>query len=164
MARFALAGIAALVALSASPFAAQAQNRVKVGTLDCQMSGGVGLVVASRKELLCRFIPSARGWRGESYAGSITRVGLDLGATAGGNLVWAVYAPTSAGRYALAGRYGGASAEATVGAGLGANALVGGNNRTVTLQPLSVQGQAGVSLAAGVAGLELHPARPARRR
>src|SRR5690606_14793709 len=98
MARFALAGIAALVALSASPFAAQAQNRVKVGTLDCQMSGGVGLVVASRKELLCRFIPSARGWRGESYAGSITRVGLDLGATAGGNLVWAVYAPTSAGR------------------------------------------------------------------
>lgn len=164
MARFALAGIAALVAVSASPVAAQAQNRVKVGTLDCQMSGGVGLVVASRKELLCRFIPGARGWRGESYAGSITRVGLDLGATAGGNLVWAVYAPTSAGRYALAGRYGGASAEATVGAGLGANALVGGNNRTVTLQPLSVQGQAGVSLAAGVAGLELHPARPARRR
>jgi hypothetical protein len=70
MTRFALAGIAALVAVSAFPFTAQAQNRVKVGTLDCQMSGGVGLIVTSRKELLCRFIPSARGWRGESYARS----------------------------------------------------------------------------------------------
>lgn len=164
MTRFALAGVAALAALVAFPLGAQAQNRVKVGTLDCQMSGGVGLIVTSRKELLCRFIPSARGWRGESYAGSITRFGLDLGATAGGNLVWAVYAPTSAGRYALAGGYGGASAEATVGAGLGANALVGGNNRTVTLQPLSVQGQSGVSVAAGVASLELRPAQPPRRR
>jgi len=163
MTRLSLAGVAALAVLVAFPLGAQAQNRVKVGTLSCQMSGGVGLIVTSRKELLCRFTPSVRGWRGESYAGSITRFGLDLGATAGGSLLWAVYAPTSAGRYALAGSYGGASAEATVGAGLGANALVGGSNRTVTLQPLSVQGQAGVSLAAGVAGLELHPARPARR-
>jgi hypothetical protein len=122
------------------------------------------MIVASQKDLLCRFTPSARGWRGESYAGSIRRVGLDLGATSGGSLLWAVYAPTSAARYALAGTYGGASAEATVGAGLGANALVGGNNRTVTLQPLSVQGQTGVSVAAGVAGLELHPAQPPRRR
>jgi hypothetical protein len=164
MTRFALAGVAALAALVAFPLGAQAQNRVKVGTLACEMSGGIGLIVTSRKDLLCRFTPSARGWRGESYAGSITRVGLDLGATAGGRLLWAVYAPTSAGRYALAGGYGGASAEATVGAGVGANALIGGSNRTVTLQPLSVQGQTGVSVAAGVAGLELHPAQPPRRR
>lgn len=162
MIRFTLAGVAALAALVALPLDAQAQRGVRVGTLACQMSGGVGMIVTSRKELLCRFTPSVRGWRGESYAGSITRFGLDLGATSGGSLVWAVYAPTSAGRYALAGSYGGASAEATVGAGLGANALIGGNNRTVTLQPLSVQGQTGVSVAAGVAGLELHPARPAR--
>jgi hypothetical protein len=164
MNRFALACAATLAAVAIYPSGAQAQNRVKVGTLDCQMSGGVGMIVASRKEVLCRFIPSIRGWRGETYAGSISRFGIDLGATAGGNLIWAVYAPTSAGRYALAGSYGGASAEATVGAGLGANALVGGNNRTVMLQPLSVQGQAGVSVAAGVAGLELRPAQPPRRR
>jgi hypothetical protein len=62
-------------------------------------------------------------------------------------------------RGALAGNYAGASAEATVGAGLGANVLVGGSNRTVALQPISVQGQAGLNLAVGVAGLELQPAR-----
>lgn len=152
------AAACALIALAA-PDGVQAQSRVKVGTLACEMSGGIGLIVASRKELRCVFSPTDRGWRREAYVGSVTRLGLDVGATAGGRLVWGVYAPTNAGRYALAGSYGGASAEATVGAGVGANALVGGSNRTVTLQPLSVQGQAGVSLAAGVAGLELHPAR-----
>ena len=60
---------------------------------------------------------------------------------------------------ALAGNYGGASAEATVGAGIGANVLVGGSDRTVALQPVSVQGQAGLNVAAGVAGLDLQPAR-----
>jgi hypothetical protein len=60
---------------------------------------------------------------------------------------------------ALAGEYGGASAEATVGAGLGANVLVGGSDRTVSLQPVSVQGQAGLNLAVGVSGLTLRPAR-----
>jgi hypothetical protein len=159
MTRIALAGVAALAVLAAFPLDAQAQGRVKVGTLACEMSGGVGLIVTSRKNLLCRFTPSVRGWRGESYAGTITRVGLDLGATAGGRLLWAVYAPTGARRYALAGTYAGASAEASVGPGLGANALLGGNNRTIALQPLSVQGQAGVNVAAGIAGLELHPAR-----
>lgn len=153
------AAIAAAITAIAICSPASAQSRVKVGTLACNMSGGLGMIVASRKELRCSFSPSDRRWRREAYAGSITRVGLDLGATAGGHLLWAVYAPTSAGRWALAGRYGGASAEATLGAGVGANALVGGSNRTVTLQPLSVQGQTGVSLAAGVSGLELRPMR-----
>ena len=74
-------------------------------------------------------------------------------------MVWTVFAPSNKKFGALAGQYGGASAEATVGAGLGANVLVGGSNRTVTLQPLSVQGQTGLNLAVGVSGLELRPAR-----
>jgi len=93
------------------------------------------------------------------YTGSITKFGLDLGATAGGEMAWSVFAPSNKRFGALAGHYGGATAEATVGAGVGANVLVGGSNRTVTLQPLSVQGQTGLNLAVGVAGLELHPAR-----
>ena len=153
-AAFATFAIAAVLCSSA-----QAQGRVKVGTLGCSMSGGVGVIVASRKQLRCAFAPSDRAWRRERYVGLIARVGLDVGFTEGGRLLWAVYAPTTAGRYALAGDYGGASAEATLGIGVGANALVGGSNRTVTLQPLSAQGQAGVSLAAGVAGLSLRPAR-----
>ena len=102
------------------------------------------------------FTPSQPGPR-EVYVGSITKFGLDLGATAGGEMVWAVYAPTTRKFGALAGHYGGATAEATVGAGLGANVLVGGSNRTVALQPVSVQGQAGLNVAAGVAELRSAP-------
>jgi hypothetical protein len=40
-------------------------------------------------------------------------------------------------------------------AGVGANVLIGGSNRTVTLQPVSFQGQSGLNVAAGVAGIDL---------
>jgi uncharacterized protein DUF992 len=152
----AVLAIAAAVAL---PIPASAQaNRTKVGTLSCDISGGIGLIITSKKDLTCMFTPSQPGPR-EVYVGSITKFGLDLGATAGGEMVWAVYAPSSRKFGALAGNYGGATAEATVGAGLGANVLVGGSDRTVALQPVSVQGQAGLNVAAGVAELRLRPAR-----
>ena len=148
--------VAAAVAL---PVLASAQaDRMKVGTLSCDVSGGIGLIITSKKDLTCMFTPSQPGPR-EVYVGSITKFGLDLGATAGGEMVWAVYAPTTRKFGALAGDYGGATAEATVGAGLGANVLVGGSDRTVALQPVSVQGQAGLNVAAGVAELRLRPAR-----
>lgn len=150
----------AVVAAVALPIPASAQtaNRTKVGTLSCDISGGIGLIITSKKDLTCMFTPSQPGPR-EVYVGSISKFGLDLGATAGGKMIWAVYAPTNRKFGALAGHYGGATAEATVGAGVGANVLVGGSNRTITLQPVSVQGQAGLNVAAGVAGLELRPAR-----
>ena len=157
-----LSAIAALAIVAAvalpAPTMAQAPNRTKVGTLTCDISGGIGLIITSHKDVACMFTPSQPGPR-EVYTGSINKFGLDLGATAGGEMVWAVYAPTNRRFGALAGHYGGASAEATVGAGVGANVLVGGSNRTVSLQPVSVQGQAGLNLAVGVAGLELRPAR-----
>ena len=150
-------GVVAAVALPA-PSMAQGPERTKAGTLTCDISAGIGLIITSKKEVTCMFTPSQPGPR-EVYTGSITKFGLDLGATAGGEMVWAVYAPTNRRFGALAGHYGGASAEATVGAGVGANVLVGGSNRTVTLQPVSVQGQTGLNVAAGVAGLDLRPAR-----
>lgn len=152
----------ALAAAAILPMSAVAQERARVGTLNCDVSGGIGMIVTSRKEVRCMFLPSGRGHR-EAYVGTIEKFGLDLGATSGGRMIWAVYAPTRGGRYALAGHYGGASAEATVGAGAGANVLIGGSRRTVTLQPVSVQEQAGLNLAVGVAGLTLHPARRIRR-
>jgi hypothetical protein len=155
---YAIAALA-LAAAVALPGSAMAQHeRTKAGTLSCDISGGIGLIITSHKDLTCMFTPSQPGPR-EVYVGSISKFGLDLGATAGGEMVWAVYAPTDRRFGALAGHYAGASAEATVGAGLGANVLVGGSNRTVELQPLSVQGQAGLNLAVGVAGIDLHPAR-----
>ncbi len=147
-----------LLAAAAVTAPAVAQQPTKVGTLTCDISAGIGLIVGSKKEVTCMFTPSAGG-PAEVYVGSISKFGLDIGATAGGEMVWAVYAPTSGRVAALAGNYGGGSAEATLGVGLGANVLVGGSNRTVTLQPISVQGQAGLNLAVGVAGLELRPAR-----
>jgi hypothetical protein len=155
----ALAALAVVtaVALPASSMA-QGRERTKVGSLTCDISAGIGLIITSKKELTCMFTPSQPGPR-EVYTGSITKFGLDLGATAGGEMIWAVYAPTNRRLGALAGHYGGASAEATVGAGIGANVLVGGSNRTVSLQPVSVQGQAGLNVAAGVAEIDLRPAR-----
>jgi len=105
--------------------------------------------------LNCAFTPSDPG-PPEFYAGSLTKLGLDLGITARGVMIWAVYAPTSRPAGALAGSYAGASAEASLLAGVGANVLVGGSDSTIQLQPLAVQSQTGLNIAAGVAGIELH--------
>ena len=154
----ALAGAVVAAGFIMPGSAMAAPEHTKAGTLSCDISAGIGLIITSKKDLTCMFTPSAGGPR-EVYTGSITKFGLDVGATAGGEMVWAVYAPTTRRFGALAGHYTGATGEATVGAGLGANVLVGGSNRTVALQPLSVQGQAGLNVAAGVADLTLHPAR-----
>jgi len=155
-----LGGIAAatVAVVLAGPAWSQVPPRTKIGTLTCDISGGIGMIIASQKELQCIFTPSGPGPR-EVYVGAIRKFGLDIGATSGGHLVWSVFAPTAARRAALAGNYVGATAEATVGAGLGANALIGGSDRTIGLQPLSVQGQAGLNVAAGVAELALRPVR-----
>ncbi len=152
--------VLALAAAIAMPTSAMAQraNRTKVGTLTCDISAGIGVIIASKKNVTCVFTPAQPGAR-EVYTGSISKFGLDLGATSGGEMIWAVYAPSNRRFGALAGHYVGATAEATVGAGVGANVLVGGSNRTITLQPVSVQAQTGLNVAAGVAGLELRPAR-----
>lgn len=137
---------------------APARAAVKVGTLRCDVAGGLGLIVTSSKEMRC-FFTSAHGYR-ESYYGTIRKFGLDLGATSHGVLAWAVFAPTAGARHgALAGDYVGGDASVAVGAGVGANALVGGFDRSFTLQPLSIEMQSGVALAAGVASLSLRSAR-----
>ena len=77
-----------------------------------------------------------------------------------GILAWDVFAPSEGPkRGALAGDYAGVDASATIGAGVGANALVGGSGRSFTLQPLSIQTQTGLALAAGVASMTLRPGR-----
>ncbi len=144
--------IAVLPAMVAG--AAAAQERAQVGQLTCDISGGVGLIFGSQRTLNCTFMPSVPG-PVEFYAGTLTKLGVDIGITDRGAMVWLVYAPTSRLAGALAGSYGGATAEATVGAGIGANVLVGGSNRTVQLQPVSLQGQSGLNVAAGVAGIDL---------
>jgi hypothetical protein len=147
---------AAVFGLAAMAGATQAQRPAweQSGTLNCDVSGGIGFVVGSQRQVNCLFTPSYPA-PPEQYVGTITKVGLDIGATAAGQLVWAVQMTTTRRRGVLAGSYAGASAEATVGAGLGANVLIGGNDRSVALQPLSIQGQVGLNVAAGVAEIAL---------
>jgi hypothetical protein len=154
---FAALALGAAVAMPTSAVA-QAANRIRAGTLTCDISAGIGVIIASKKNVTCMFTPAQPGPR-EVYVGSISKFGLDLGATSGGEMIWAVYTLSNRRFGALAGHYVDASAEATVGAGVGANVLVGGSNRAIRLQPVSVQGQTGLNVAASIAGLELRPAR-----
>jgi hypothetical protein len=150
-----------LAAVTASIFAAGPSiaqipsEHVQAGTLTCDISGGIGFIIGSQKALNCPFVPTLPG-PPEFYSGVISKLGIDLGGTRGGVMVWAVYAPTTRAAGFLAGIYAGASAEVTVGGGVGANMLVGGSFRTVELQPFTFQEQTGINLTAGIAEFELH--------
>ena len=140
--------------LGVEPAAAQEQSRLNIGRLVCRAGPGIGALVASRRRLTCLF--RATDGHVERYAGSVTRFGLDVGATAGGVMSWAVLTRTRGlRRGALAGHYVGLSGDASIGLGGGAKALVGGTRRAVVLQPVSFVAQVGVNLAIGVAGLSL---------
>lgn len=129
---------------------------VKIGTLTCDVGGGVGYVLGSAKEMSCTF-KSTRGLV-EDYTGVIRKMGVDLGFTTRGKLVWAVFAPTAGyHRGSLGGVYDGATVEATVGAGAGVNVLVGGTSGSIQLQTISVSGQLGLNVAATGTSLTLTP-------
>ncbi len=136
---------------------AHAQDRVELGTLDCVVKGGTGFIVGSTKDLTCSFYSIDANVATEEYFGLVKKFGLDIGTTDRSVIKWLVLAPTR-NAYApgkLAGEYIGVSAEATLGFGLGANALVGGFERAFFLQPLSVQAQEGLNLALGFSSIEL---------
>ena len=136
------------------PVSAQPSGGTKIGVLTCRTSASLGLIVVSRQGLRCSFSPDF-GPR-ENYEGHVRRLGLDLGIRTGGVMTWGVIAPTNGyHRGALAGTYVGASGSASFGVGVGANVLIGGWHRSISLQPLSVEGQTGVNLALGVARLTL---------
>jgi uncharacterized protein DUF992 len=161
MLRIAIAGasIAAAVntAFMAPPVKAQG-SRVQIGTLRCSLSSSIGMVVGAERNVSCIF--SADNAPDEAYEGRLTKIGLDLGFTTGGKIIWAAFANTNRYEGMLSGRYVGAAAEASIAVGLGANALVGGSSGSVALQPLSVQEQTGFDIAAGLGELTLHLAGP----
>jgi hypothetical protein len=132
-----------------------ARDRTEAGTLTCRIGPGIGAVIASHRQMRCRFDPRGGG-RVEEYSGTITRFGLDIGVTAASVMRWVVFVRTRVFRSgALAGHYVGASGEASLGVGGGAKALIGGSRRSTVLQPFSIVGQVGVNLALGVTGLTL---------
>ena len=152
-----LAVVAALGTLGLAT-EASAQGRAKVGTLACNLAPTVGFIIGSRQQLSCTYTPDGP-FPPEVYVGNLATAGLDIGFKGGGRMIWAVFAPTNGfPREALAGVYVGASADVALGVGLGANALIGGSHRSFALQPLSVEANTGVNLAAGVSRLRLRAA------
>ncbi|TDW19753.1 DUF992 domain-containing protein [Rhizobium gallicum] len=132
---------------------------VKIGLLTCDVGGGLGYVLGSAKEADCVFSSSVGQEISDHYTGDIRKLGVDLGFTTRSRLIWAVFAPTAGyHRGSLGGLYVGAVAEATLGAGVGANVLVGGTAGSIHLQPLSVTGQLGLNIAAAGASMTLTPA------
>jgi hypothetical protein len=156
MLRHAIAAAAFLLTV-ASVDLAHAQ-RIRAGVLTCDVSGGMGFIIGSQKAVSCVYAP-AQGGPQQVYDGSISKFGLDIGATSSGVMVWGVFTDSVAGPGFLAGDYFGASGEVTIAAGLGANVLVGGSNRTIALQPVSVESSVGLNFAVGVAELQLRPGR-----
>ena len=154
-----LAGIAVTM-LVASFAAADAQpvQRVQVGILECRGGASIGFIVGSVTHLGC--VLRVDGMPEDRYVATIHKIGVDIGITEESALAWGVYAPVARlGPGDLSGNYAGADASAAVGVGLGGNALVGGSNNSIALQPLSVEGQVGLSVAAGLESLELRPGR-----
>ena len=149
--------VAAAAALALSAFALSAPAEaagVKVGTLTCNVASGWGFVFGSSKDIRCTFRPVSG--RRVHFNGTINKFGVDIGYTEGGVLVWAVFAPSSTMRAdALDGDYVGATASATIAVGLGANVLVGGFDKSVALQPVSIEGNTGLNVAAGIGALSL---------
>jgi hypothetical protein len=137
---------------------ADAQDRVRVGVLECRGGTSIGFVVGSVTNLGC--VLRVEGLPEDRYIATIRKVGVDLGITSETALAWAVYAPVAQlGPGDLAGNYAGAQGSAAVGVGAGGNVLVGGSQNSIALQPLSLQGQVGLSVAAGLESLELRPGR-----
>ena len=155
--QFAAALTAALGAALIGADQAQAQGGVVVGTLSCNVASGFGFVFGSSRAMNCTF--SGPGPRYEHYVGNISKFGVDIGFTQGGILVWTVIAPTAVlAPGSLGGAYAGGTASATVGVGVGANALIGGGGNSIALQPLSIEANRGLNVAAGIAAMTLTPA------
>jgi hypothetical protein len=154
-----LTAAALAVAFIAAPMVAQsAEERTKLGVLECTIEGGFGLLIGSSKNAACSFV-QANGAT-ENYTGKISKLGLDVGITGESFMKWIVFTPigNEVGAHALQGTYVGVSADASLGIGLGANALVGGSGKKIGLQPFSVEGKTGLNLAVGLSKLSLDPA------
>ena len=153
--RLALSAAILLTGATAMGTSARAEDGVKAGQLTCNVDSGWGFVFGSSRGLKCTYSTGKPGGA-EHYTGHINKFGVDLGYTEAGVIVWIVVAPTNdLAPGALGGNYGGVTAGATIGAGLGANVLVGGSNKSIALQPLSVEGNQGLNVAAGIAAINL---------
>jgi Protein of unknown function (DUF992) len=131
----------------------QAQS-VKAGIMTCNVASGFGFIFGSSRSVNCTFAPN--GVAPQHYVGAINKFGVDIGYVEAAVMAWAVLAPTTnPGPGSLAGTYVGATGSASLGVGVGANVLFGGFGNSISLQPLSIEGDKGVNVAGGIAEMTL---------
>ncbi len=150
--------VASTALIATAVFAHAQSGRTQVGVLECRGGPNVGMIVGSVTNLGCVF--RSQGRPDDLYTARVTKIGIDIGITTETALSWAVFAPTvQLGSGDLAGNYAGVDASAAIGVGLGGNVMLGGSQNSFALQPLSIQGQTGLSVAGGVQSMELRPGR-----
>jgi len=147
--------------MGASTLLATAADNVELGLLTCDVEGGVGLILGSKKDMTCIFQHADKNLPDDLYTGAVKKLGLDIGATAQSVVKWVVLGASvdASAPGSLAGDYAGVSATASAGVGLGANALIGGSNDGIILQPFSIEGSEGLNLAVGFSKFELRAVR-----
>ena len=148
--------LAAATALTVPAVAANSAPGVQIGKLTCDVKGEENFIIGSSAVLGCSYQPV--NGPVEYYTGAVDEFGIDIGTTNKATLVWGVLAPSAdMEKGALAGEYGGLTAGASLGAGIKANALIGGFDKSIALNPVSIESQTGVNITAGVSQLTLEP-------
>lgn len=147
--------VATLIVIAGTfPYAVANAETAVVGELDCDLSAGIGAIVGSKQDMTCTFIPSSGG-APQHYVGNITNFGIDIGNTERSKLLWLVYNAARGSASSLEGTYRGVAADASLGLGVGAKVLAGGDRNSISLQPASVQADVGLNVAVGVESLNL---------
>jgi hypothetical protein len=132
-----------------------ANSRIYIGSLTCNVGGSTGYVLASRKSLDCVFL-AKDGVQSAQYTGSIDKVGVDIGYTKAVHTIWRVYSLGSdRGPSNLSGTYVGEQGTAAAGSQAGGNWIYGGPNAEVGMVSSGVIQDAGYNLAAGVAAMTI---------
>jgi Protein of unknown function (DUF992) len=150
----ATAALAIAVLVLAPPAQAQEKGTVRAGYLTCHVDSGWGFIFGSSRKVKCAYTRNKNYT--EYYTGTISKFGADIGYLESAVMLWTVVAPTTdLGEGALAGHYAGATASVALGVGAGANVLIGGFKKSIALQPISIEGQNGLNVAAGIASLDL---------
>jgi len=147
----------ALLLITVPAYAGSSTAGTKIGILTCKTvpNSGVNLLIHSTVDITCRF-ESTDGSGVEHYVGETgVGFGIDLSYNINKQMVFTVFAAdTVNGSHKLAGKYGGAGASVSAGVGGGVQLLVGGSNKSVSLQPV-IEGSTGIGASVGITYLFL---------
>jgi len=155
---FAATFVAAILVAGGGQAQLMTKTKYYIGTLNCNVSGSVGLIFGSSKELTCVFITNSG--QTERYQGSIKKFGIDIGFTKAAHVLWHVYSlGTDRSAGALDGQFAGGQESVAVGASAGGTGLFGGRNSEIILESVSLaEKSAGLNFADGIAEMSLKPA------